>query len=208
MPRRFPGIASVFHFLSLTTLVLLTQSSPSIAATSCEPEVSYKNWIGLEYTADPTKCIPEDMNDNTIFDHYDVNSVQCTDKVITLENQEAQELDVSPSNIITYYKSQGFRVFRNKQGSHIVVLSSDYNGFIGGTADSNNMSTYLGGKVYTNVFKEAFLPPSSAPDCQGGDFNNGCNEEPGGSSINLGTGRLSHDQRIFAVNSGLPLATV
>jgi len=206
MPSRFPDIASACRFLSLAALLLLSQFSPSIAATSCEPEVYYKNLIGFEFTADPTKCIPENMNDNTIFDHYDANFVQCSaDKVITLENQEAQELDASPSSIINKYRSYGFRVFRNKQGTHIVVLSSDYNGFIGGTADKNNMSKYLGGKVYTDVFKEAFLPPSSAPDCRGGDFDKAC-KMPAGSAVNLSTGSLFHDQRIFAVNSGLPLA--
>jgi hypothetical protein len=91
------------------------------AAVSCNPQSTYATWIGLELTSDPTSCIPESMNDNRMFDYYNVNSLECDGNgEVVYYNQEMQELDATPANIL--YKYRNYRIFRNKEGTHFLIL--------------------------------------------------------------------------------------
>jgi hypothetical protein len=174
------------------------------AATYCDPQSQYLTNIGMEYIANPAYCIPEGMTDSTILDSYIITSVECINHTVSYYNAEGDVWDVSPASIINPYKNAGYRVFRNKEGSHIVILQSSYSGLIGGTSAEYDMGNYAGGQVYTGLFKEAFLPPSTAPNCKGGDFNNPPMESCASSTVNMGTGRLSHSQEVFSLE-GAPL---
>ncbi|WP_243374403.1 RHS repeat-associated core domain-containing protein [Geotalea sp. SG265] len=139
------------------------------------------------------------MNDNTIT-HYVDTMVQCSDPTVTSEASYGDD-QMSPASLINYWKSAGYKVFRNKEGTHIVAINSYYNG----TIDGKSMSSYATGQVYTDVFKEGFvLPPT--PDCKGGDANRPPMEQCGNSTVNMQSGRLSHGQELFATKSTQPLA--
>lgn len=219
MPRKFLGIASVCYYLTLAALLLLSQLSPSIAGTFCDPQTTYLVDIGYEFLA--ADCIPEGMTDTTPLNRYIATYVTCSNSVVSYSNAEGDWSNISPADLTNLFKNAGYRVFRNKEGSHVVVLQSSYTGLIGGKAYENDMGNYTGGNIYTDIFKEAFVPQISAPNCQGDEFNRSSVSQPpvsqptvcqtpveinSGSTVNLGTGRLSHNQQIFSVNSGMPLA--
>jgi YD repeat-containing protein len=58
--------------------------------------------------------------------------------------------------------------------------------------------------VYIDVFKEAYYLSSPVPNCRGGDYNNPTMETCASSTVNMGTGRLSHCQELFTL-AGAPL---
>lgn len=198
MPSRFPGIATVSWSLSLIGILLLSQPRVSFASFPCSTQYGMDFTIGIEFVS--TVCVPDGMNDGIQLHYKDVD-VSCNGQTtyVTDSGYEAQQ---TPAQVIAQLKGMGLRIFRNKDGSHIVGIYPNFATSI----DGKNMGSYAAGQVYTDVFTTNFYDTLAAPNCQGDDFNNICNEQASGSSVNLSTGRLSHDQRIFAVNSGLPLA--
>lgn len=186
--------------LAAISYVLFMHVQPSAhAATSCDPQGGITT-VGLEWVA--KQCIPDGVSDNTSI-YYINNALECSGGNVTLFAPYG-DTQGSPASLINYWKSQGYRVFRNKEGSHIVAVHRYYTGLI----DGKSMSNYTPGQVYTDVFSEGFILPSPTPDCQGGDFNcGGCPcEQPANSTANLGTGRLSHDQDLFALKNSQSLS--
>lgn len=197
MQRSLFDMVTACRFLSLTAFILLSQFSSSIAATSCDPQ-GYASIIGTEVTA--VSCVPDGMNDNTSI-YYKYRDYECINGVVTLTNV-GNTILISPNGIMNPGLGIYYRTFRNKEGSYVFQVASWYRGLI----DGKSMASYPAGGVYTDVFIQFFDQSLTTPNCQGGDFNACRNEKKSNSTVNLGTGRLSHDQRIFAVNSGLPLA--
>lgn len=196
MLRRSFGITSGHRAVSLVSgLILFLQVTTSFAA-SCNSQGGVTSF-GLEWVA--AQCIPDGMNDNTTI-HYINNMVRCVGPTVTMEASYGDNV-TTPASLINFWKSYGYKVFRNKEGSHIVAVNSYYTG----TIDGKSMSSYAGGQVYTDVFKEGFVLPAT-PDCKGNDFNRPLLELCGSSTVNMGTGRLSHRQEIFATKSSQPLA--
>lgn len=192
MLRRFFAIAPL-----ATVLFLFMSATASFAATACNSQGGVTSF-GLEWVSD--QCIPDGMNDNTTI-HYINNMVECIGPTVTLEAPYGDDL-TSPASLINFWKSYGYKIFRNKEGSHIVAVNSYYTG----TIDGKSMSSYATGQVYTDVFKEGFILPSPTPDCKGGDGNRPPLEQCGNSTVNMETGRLSHGQELFATKSSQPLA--
>ena len=70
-----------------------------------------------------------------------------------------------------------------------------------------SLSAYSGGGVYPDVFTQIIDMSSlpATPDCKGGDFDppNPCPspEKPANSTVNMGTGRLSHSQELFSLDN-------
>ena len=170
-------------------------------ATTCDVQGG-TNIIGYEYVA--TSCVPDGMNDGTAIG-YARGYIICSGGVVSNDPNDYYGIiygSAMPKDIVDGKTSAGFKVLRNKEGSHIVGVHRYYTGLI----DGKSMAGYGFGAVYDDPFTSPIYVFPSTPDCQGGDYNGGCNEQPSGSTVNLGTGRLSHDQKIFSVNSGLSLA--
>lgn len=191
-----PSFRSIFIAFLISILVVVGQSTP-VWATTCDPQ-GYASVIGIEVLA--TSCIPDGMNDNTAI-YYKYRDYECINGVVTLTNIGNTVL-ISPKGIMDPILGIYYRTFRNKEGSYVFQVSSWYRGLI----DGKSMSAYPAGGVYTDVFSQPFDQSMMAPDCKGNDFNDCHNEQAGGSTVNLGTGRLSHDQRLFTLNSSVPLA--
>lgn len=198
MLRRYFGIASGCHFVSLFSIfALFLQVTASYAALSCNAQSGITT-IGLEWVA--KQCIPDGMNDSVSV-YYENNMLECPGSTVSLYAWYG-DTQGAPTSIINYWKSQGYRVFRNKEGSHIVAVHRYYTGLI----DGKSMGSYATGQVFTDVFTEALYPTNPVPDCQGGDANRPPMEQCGNSTVNTETGRLSHGQELFATKSSQPLA--
>jgi len=193
--RRDSRVPSMLLFILLTLLTLGTGSAN--AALSCNSQSGITT-IGLEWVA--KQCIPEGVTDSTSI-YYENNMLECSGSSVGLYAWYG-DTQGTPTNIINYAKSQGYRVFRNKEGSHIVAVHRYYTGLI----DGKSMGGYATGQVYTDVFKEALYPTNPVPDCKGFDFNRPPLELCAASTANLATGRLSHGQRLFWTQSSQPLS--
>lgn len=181
-------------FYVLIMLMQLPQSAQ--AATSCS--ASNGTLVGIEFIVDT--CVSPPVGDSTTF-HYIDNADECLGGTVQLYAPYGDELN-TPANLINYWKSAGYKMFRNREGTHIVAVSPYYTGQL----DGKSMSSYSTGQIYTDVFSQGFILPGT-PNCQGGDFNRGCQDEQNAAStVNLGTGRLSHDQELFSLKSGQPLS--
>ncbi|HCE67759.1 MAG TPA: hypothetical protein DER40_09660 [Geobacter sp.] len=198
MQRRFSRFTSIFRCITIS-LFLLACSVPASFAATCDNPYNFDLVIGLEFVA--VQCVGEGMNDNSTI-HYVVNMIGCDGAKVYLNGSFGDDYG-TPGYIATSLKDSvnGYRVFRNKEGTHIMAVFGSYNGHV----DGIYVNSYAPGQIYTDVFKNALILPAT-PNCDGGDHNDGCNERNSSSTVNLGTGRLSHDQRIFTLNSGLPLA--
>jgi len=179
----------------MSWLFAMQLHSSAQAAASCNAQSGITT-IGIEFIVD--QCVTPPTGDNTSF-HYIDNALECSGGNVSLFASYGDD-QMSPASLIGYWKSAGYKIFRNREGTHIVAVDRRYTGLI----DGKSMSSYSAGQVYTDVFKSGFVLPST-PDCQGGDFNNSC-PVPAASSVTLGTGRLSHSQALFATTSSQPLA--
>jgi RHS repeat-associated protein len=198
MPRRFPGIASTFYYLCIVGLLIFSQVSISFA-TSCDPQGGV-DLIGEELIA--AACISDGMNDGTAI-LFKRASLICSNGTVTIDpDGYSYYYSVEPATVIGEFRYYNFRIFRNTEGTHLLGLHRYYTGLI----DGKSMSSYPAGQVQTDVFSTGIytLPPT--PNCQGGDFNPPSNEICSGSTVNLGTGRLSHSQDLFSTKSSQPLA--
>jgi RHS repeat-associated protein len=192
------------RFLSSLAVFFLAAafySSPALSAVSCNPQ-GYASTIGIETVA--IQCIPENMTDDTAL-YYIYREYECINGKVAVKS-EGNPILITPNGILDPGIGIPFRNFRNKQGSYFFQVTSAYRGLI----DGKSMNSYPVGSVYTDVFTKFFddsLPvPSWVPDCRGGDFN-GCRVEKGfGSTVNIGTGRLSHSQQLFNTQGGRPLS--
>lgn len=173
--------------------------SSSVVALSCDPQ-GYSSIIGTEVVA--VQCIPDGMNDSTAI-YYRYRDYECIGGVVT-KTAEGNTVLNTPNGILDPGIGIYYRNFRNKEGSYFFTVTSWYRG----TIDGKSMNSYPAGGIYTDVFTQiidmASLP--TTPDCKGGDFNHPPDELCSGSTVNLGTGRLSHDQELFATKSSQPLA--
>ncbi len=187
---------------SLLLIMFLATPADLHAALSCNTQ-GYASVIGTELVA--VQCIPDNMNNSTAI-YYRYRDYECIGGVVT-KTAEGNTILSTPNSI--QYPSNGmgnyFRHFRNREGSYFLEVSTWYRGTIEGK--SMSLSAYPGGGVYPDIFTQIIDMTSlpSTPDCQGGDFNNSNNERCVGSTVNLGTGRLSHSQELFALGSH-PLA--
>lgn len=179
-------------FVSLAALPVTV-----FAAVSCNPQ-GYASVIGTEIVA--TSCIPEGMNDNTAI-YYKYRDYSCVNGVVTLTSTGNEVLN-SPNGILNPILGIYFRSFRNKEGSYIFQVASAYHGLI----DGKDMDNYPTGHVYTDVFTEMFDQSLTAPNCKGADFDRPDMESCAGSTVNKGTGRLSHSQKVFSTTSSQALA--
>lgn len=195
MLRVFPYAFSVFRIFSIAGLFLLSYALPGLA-TTCNPQ-SGTSIIGFEWLA--YQCVTEGSNDNSTY-YYLSNFLTCSNGTVALYASDSDTYS-TPPGITDSWINFGYKVFRNSEGTQLVVITPSYTGLV----DDKQISNFTTGKVHVDVFDEALLPLVSSPTCQGDDFNNPCNEQASNSTVNLGTGRLSHDQRVFALNSGLPL---
>lgn len=130
----------------ISALLSITDTDKASAVLSCNPQ-SGINTIGLEWVA--KQCIPEGMTDSTSI-YYESNMLECPGSSVSLYAWYG-DTQGTPTNIINYAKSQGYKVFRNKEGSHIVAVNRYYTGLI----DGKSMGSYAVGQVYTDIFKEA-----------------------------------------------------
>jgi hypothetical protein len=200
------SIKCLFLIVAISVSFMGLNSSAN-AAVYCDPESPYSDWIGFEYVFQ--NCVPDVMNDNINPDNYNIvyniNSIGCSNHTVVLaDNSGGDTWWENPSMIISKYA--GYRVFRNKEGTHIVVLSDSYDGHIGGTSEDYDMGNFSAG-VHTDFFKEMFLTPGSVPNCMGSEPNNPPMESCASSTVNMATGRLSHSQEVFSLGgSPLPLS--
>lgn len=101
----------------LSVMILFSDIRPVAAALSCNPQSGITT-IGLEWVA--KQCVPEGMTDSTSI-YYENNMLECPGSSVSLYAWYG-DTQGTPTNIINYAKSQGYKVFRNKEGSHIVAV--------------------------------------------------------------------------------------
>lgn len=187
--------------MSTTVTIIFFVATPMLgtshAATSCNT-MGYASTIGTEVVA--VSCVPNGMDDNTYL-YYKHRNYQCVNGIVTMTAEGITEY-TSLLNILNSRASIKYRDFRNKEGTYLFSVTSSYRG----TIDGKPMSSYPTGAMYTDIFTKPFDQSLPSLDCQGGDFNNSPMELCGNSTINMGTGRLSHSQQIFATKSTQPLA--
>ncbi len=189
---------AVFGQLVILGFVLFCVVPGSFAAQhTCDPQ-GYASVIGLEAVA--VDCIQEGMNDDRVI-RYIYRDYTCVNGVVTM-TQVGNNIDLSPNQVMIPANGIQARTFRNKQGSYFLKVVDDYRGLI----DGKKMTDYPTGGVYEDVFTHILDTTQAPPLCRGGDGNNPCNEKNTGSSVNVGTGRLSHDQKLFSLNNNRPLS--
>ena len=184
---------------SVVAVFFILLSLPEIlfASASCDPQ-GYASIIGTEVTA--VSCIPDGMNDNTSI-YYKYRDYECINGIVTL-TRVGNIILISPNEIIDPELGIYYRTFRNKEGSYVFQVTSWYRGLI----DGKPMTSYPTGGIYTDVFTQIFDKTLIPPDCKGGDANRPPMEQCGNSTVNMETGRLSHEQEIFSTKSSQPLA--
>ncbi|WP_029914165.1 RHS repeat-associated core domain-containing protein [Pelobacter seleniigenes] len=191
---------TAIHFFSffLFILAIVLLQPKMVLATSCS--VGGGTYIiGEERIAD--RCVPEGMNDDTAI-HFVGNTIICQNgQVVTVPGYTIQGY-YKPKSIVSTMKSYPFKVFRNKEGTHIIGVHRYYFG----TIDGKSMGSYSTGSVTTDLFDEALALSWDAPDCRGKDYNTCPLETASGSTVNKGTGRYSHHQELFATRSRQLLA--
>ena len=183
-------------FFLCVHLLLLAAVGTSLAAApvSCDT----KGWIssiGLEWVA--SNCIAKTMTDNTAL-HYGNNFVECNGGNVSVYASYGDS-QATPASLVNYILSQGYKVFRNKEGSHVLMVHPLYKGVI----DGKDMTRYATGQVYTDVFSRGLVLPqtplcNATPPCKSCP----CPEIELGSSVNLISGRLSHTQELFSAKGG------
>lgn len=196
--RIMSAAGAVFGQLLILGFVLLGAVPGASAAThTCDPQ-GYASVIGVEAVA--VECIQEGMNDDRVI-RYLYRDYACVNGVVTM-TQVGNKIDLTPNQLMTPANGIQARTFRNKQGSYFLKVVDDYRGLI----DGKRMTDYPVGGVYEDVFTHILDTTQAPPLCRGGDGNHPCNEENTGSSVNVGTGRLSHDQMLFSLNNNRTLS--
>src|ERR1039457_3073345 len=169
---------------------------------TCDPKGGIWNF-GMEWEADT--CVPKDMTADTSI-HLVNTALVCTNSIVQKFSALGDNsLGEPPSFFINSAVSQGYRVFRNTEGTHIMIVDPRYTGLIAG----KDITAYAPGQVYTDFFKRGFvLPP--VPICKKDPECTTCPcplEVRVGSTVNIISGRLSHNQELFSVKGGqLPLS--
>jgi RHS repeat-associated protein len=182
----------------LVVLYLIAVVSSADAQThTCDPQ-GYASVIGTEVVA--VDCIQEGMNDNTPL-HFIYRDYACVNGVVTM-TQVGNIILITPNGIIDPQIGIPARNFRNKQGSYFLKVVDDYRGLI----DGKPMTSYPTGGIYPDIFTAMLDDTLPTPNCRGGDFNNNTAEQCISSTVNRGTGRLSHDQELFSLNNNRSLA--
>ena len=189
---------TIIFFCKLLPLLSATGSCMAAAPLSCDT----KGWIstiGLEWVAG--SCVSREMTDNTVL-VYGNNFIQCSGGNVSVYAPYGDS-QMTPAALVSYVLSQGYKAFRNKEGTHILMVHPSYKG----TIDGKDMTRYAAGQVYTDVFSRGLILPQTpmcreTPPCTSCP----CPEIELGSTVNLISGRLSHSQELFTARGGqLPL---
>jgi RHS repeat-associated protein len=211
--RALPGIRLIL--LCFVTLRLWLGPIPLCSAevitshVACDPRGGIWNF-GMELIAD--ECVPKDLKDTDSI-HYLTIPLTCNQGTKQVESFAAWgDTTNSAVNIIQealiapVSNGSAYKIFRNKEGTHILLVHPLYVGLL----DDKEMTTYIQGEIYTDVFKRtgdnverAFILPQ-IPICR---MNDRCQlSGPFGSSVNYGSGSISHSQELFSAKGGqLPL---
>jgi RHS repeat-associated protein len=182
--------------LFVVQCLIIGVGSAGAQTHTCDPQ-GHSSVIGLENVA--VDCIREGMNDDTPI-HFVYRNYNCVNGVVTM-TQTGNIVENTPNEILNPETGIPARNFRNKQGTYFLKVADDYTGLI----DGKPMASYLTGGVYPDVFTKILDESSPPPSCRGGDFNKICKIEVG-STVNVGTGTLSHDQELFTLSNNRTLA--
>jgi len=182
----------------LLLLVAGAGSSAHAASISCDPKGGISDF-GLEWAADT--CVSKGMNDST-YVHYTNNDLTCdpSSHQVVLHGPYGDDA-MAPADFLSYATGitasggRHFKIFRNKEGSHLLLVHPDYTG----TIDGQDMTKYAEGGVYTDVFRSGFILPP-IPSCI--KTPHSCTEMPSNSTVNMISGRLSHSQELFSTKGG------
>jgi len=194
--RLLPRLPHILWFTFVTLICLMLAATSHSASLSCDSQ-GYATIIGTEVVA--IGCAPKGMNDNTQIT-YQYRDFECVNGVVTLKSV-GNKVTISPNQIMNSGNGILYRFFRDKQGSYFLIVPDAYKGLIG----DQSMSSYPVGKVYTGAFTTFIGDSLPEPHCGGGDANKSC-EICIGSSVNAGTGSLSHDQELFTLDNNRSLS--
>ncbi|MCD4718766.1 MAG: hypothetical protein K8S13_02760 [Desulfobacula sp.] len=147
-------------FIALFVSVFTVNISQSIADCSCR-YLGGSNRIGIEYIA----CTEGGGNDNTPYIYTEHGAIACSGTSFYKYPWPAsREIDyITPAALINILKGTGnYRIFRNEDGTHILGISSWFNGEIDGV----NVRDYDVGQVYTDVITCQYIfPPFDIEHC-------------------------------------------
>ena len=116
----------------------------SYADCTCKVGSNGINILGFELVA--TTCPPTPPSDTKVYT-YLVNPVNCEGNVIKNYSTYG-DTTASPSQLINWYISQGYRVLRNPSGTHLIAVQRGrypFTVFVSGV----NMSTAPAGVYYS-----------------------------------------------------------
>ena len=177
---------------------------------SCDTKGGIWNF-GMELIAD--ECVSRGLKDTDPI-HYLTIPLTCNQGMKQVEvfapwgdttNAAADIIQAALAAPVS--QGSNYKIFRNKEGTHILLVHPLYVGLL----DGKDMTAYLQGEIYTDIFKRkgddlerAFILPQT-PICS---MRDRCPlSAPFGSSVNYGSGSISHTQELFAAKGGqLPLA--
>ena len=153
-------------------LVVLTPS-PASAAVGCASSYNNKT-IGLEFVS--TSC----RTDTTSTRIYLDTAVNCSSGQVA-KYADYGDTSSTPGSLVGSLLSQGYRVFGDQYGNHIIAVHSNFGGSTVDKIDGKQMSNYPAGQFHSNVFDKILYPQSAPVDadndhytqCGGKDCNDG-----------------------------------
>ena len=158
--KRMAGIA---FLLALACLFLHGFASQSHAVGSCTPGMS--SIIGTEFVA--KSCAPEGANDNTSYDYFVTENIQCTNGTVvisSLGNQSTRRYN--PASIMAAYGSSSyFKTLRNEDGTHFIIVHRYFTGTLEGESMNLPRAT-----VYYDKINRTYFPPAEVPDTDGDGY--------------------------------------
>jgi len=201
-------LTQVKHSLiTLLACLVLLLSNITAHAVSCDPQGG-NYMIGVEWLS--PFCVQDGMHDSIELYYIKTKLVCDSDPASPTYHQVvsfaawgdwyATPADLAGSLVSDPYMA--YRVFRNAEGTQFMPIYYSYTGLIDGV----QISSYPARQIHTDILKTALLPLGPAPDCRGGDFNRPPTEICAASTVNIGTGRLSHSQELFSLQSSQPLS--
>lgn len=126
------------------SLIILTSPSITIADCTCSIGSNGINIVGFELIA--TQCPVTPFSDTKTY-VYIINPIECNGITISAYSSYGDTTG-SPSSIISYYISSGYRVIRNESGTHLIAVQKGkypFSGLVSGV----NMATAPAGIYYT-----------------------------------------------------------
>ncbi len=163
-------LTSVVKHMFFVALALCWLPKGAAAEVSCTSSVNNKN-IGLEFVS--TSCQTDTASTRVYID----TAIQCSGSQVSLFAHYG-DTQTTPGGLVGSLLSQGYRVFGDQYGNHIIAVHSIFGGSSFDTIDGKQMSTYTPGSFIANVFDKILYPQAVDNDADNDHYLNcdDCND--------------------------------